>query len=246
MQVDLICGWALVGGTRDRRRNPHLLVELPPAAQPGFAVFDVEDGFDPTLRLAVPAGGNNLERSGNMLDGYGDGVVVHAVHVELSRGPVGRARVVGEVGFRDIDPGFGQLEGLLAPVDGHDRLEVCGDEGQKSGPHDAYNHHDDDRQPQHHPPLFAQQGQDHRGPPRFLRYTSVASLCLAGSSPRRSTSTVNSMRRSLISASSVTATAGGQSSALLHGVNRNPSVATESRSVWTLPPLERLRSCPLR
>src|ERR671920_365517 len=37
-------------------------------------------------------------------------------------------------------------------------------------------HHDDNRQPQHHPPFFAHQGYDHRGPPRFLRYTSVASL----------------------------------------------------------------------
>jgi len=59
------------------------------------------------------------------------------------------------VGLRDLDSRFGQLKGLLAPVDRHDRLKVSGDEGQKSRPHHADHHHDDDREPQHHSSLRA-------------------------------------------------------------------------------------------
>jgi len=76
------------------------------------------------------------------------------------------------VGLRDLDSCFGQLEGLLAPVDRHDRLKVSGDEGQKSRPHHADHHHDDDREPQHHSSLRAQQLYDYHRPPQFLRYSN--------------------------------------------------------------------------
>src|SRR5215208_6917317 len=54
------------------------------------------------------------------------------------------------------------------------------------------------------------------------------------------------MRTTLISASSVIASAGGHSSALLQYANCSPSVGMESTIVWMLPPFDRFNSWPLR
>ena len=75
------------------------------------------------------------------------GAFTHAGHVEFPRGPVGLARVVREVCFGDLDPCFGQFEGLLSPVYLHDGPQVRGDQGKKAGSHDTDDHDHDDREP---------------------------------------------------------------------------------------------------
>src|SRR5215211_3350698 len=115
--------------------NYRSLVEFSPAQELWLAFFDGEGSFDLTTCLPVLACGDCLEGPafGVVFDGNGYGALNHTGHVELVRGPVCRARVVREVCFGDLDPCFGQLEGLLSPVDCHDGLQVRGDEGQKAG-----------------------------------------------------------------------------------------------------------------
>jgi hypothetical protein len=77
------------------------------AARFGWA--DGEEGFGLAPRIILPARGHHLEEAISPIPEHddGDGVIAHAVHAEFSRGPVGRARVVREVGLRDLDSRFG-------------------------------------------------------------------------------------------------------------------------------------------